>query len=291
METGKQILQTYEERWPDLWWDKQRHFAYRAWLVTKDKIWWSRFKSTLKQTKKSIMILNRLNDQERRGYGSKRPVKVFPDKSNGWDRFEVRQKYPEVKFWGDYLENLRYLSWSGVKTDWKMLDKDRLISLIRLMRKEDLIRLDPAWVVERIYDLRRFGGVDLDEGLYNWLTKYLQVGGQMKQKIKRGYFLTHVVIGESDYYLDRVDKDQWAVEELVNDFEEMMRLQVVDLMAETGVCYKIAGVEDQVDYHSLKRELRKNLNLTAGRLVRDEGDINTEEHRNIMVAMALMGWK
>lgn len=275
MDYSQQILKTFKTEWSQLSWEKQRHFAYRASLITDDLFWKEELEKLFLKTREKLDYLEDLSQQQRIDYSLNDKNRGFGrnNKSNDIGKMVLYRKRPEIVFWEDYWINYRYLARS--KGRMKLMRDVDGIGL--WMLKDDSFEQYPVWVIERIYDLYWFAGIDLRKKLEKLIN--------ILDGLNKFYALTHVVIGESDYYRQQVNTDNWAVNELVDNWNEVVELNNIDLLAEVMLCFKLAGINVDKFMPDLLTYAEENFSIVLGRLVSNVDSLNNSEHRNIVYVL------
>ncbi len=282
------ILQTFKDNWHNLDWRKQRHFAYRASLISSDHFWQKTLEETVQKTGDDLVQKNSFTVREQQEYGRRQMNKLLSVKHKIPRKWSLWRAYPETIYWEDYFASLRYWRWANHSIENFVPTREECLRIGALVQQPKVVRDNPVGTAERLFDLRYFGGIHTSETLRAlFMLEYhkAKIGSESRNKV---YFLTHVIIGESDYYRKRVSRNHWAVDALVDWFitEGKIGIFSADIWAEVGVCLLLASRIHQECQDMVHAQLLDNYDIALGRLKRESRDtLNRAEHRNIMAVL------
>ena len=282
---SEDMLNSFKKRWSELDWENKRHFSYRAARISKDDFWDKKMKSFLPMTMKEYVKLNSRNNKER--ISLEDSLSIFSaDIPSNFLKVKIQNKYPGLIYLDRLFTHYRYLYLFDLVNKVEQIKKVDLVEAIAL--DSEVLKNWPVWSIERIFDLFWFFGVDMTLKLKNTFIELYSVKSDDERfRVNYWYGLTHVVLGRSSFYRKRVD-DNWAGKLLVEGFDEIISDFSIDLASETGVCLRLCGYEDRVDFKKLEARISDEFDEEEKLILRDGfSDLNKLEHRNILSLMAL----
>jgi len=99
------ILESFQEYWNELSWEKKRHFSYRAALISDDVFWRDQLLLTILNTRKKYNEMIGYSKKDIASYLEANPY-IFSDKLNDQLKRKPIEKYPEIKYWDDLLTHI-----------------------------------------------------------------------------------------------------------------------------------------------------------------------------------------
>lgn len=104
------------------------------------------------------------------------------------------------------------------------------------------------------------------------------------------YGLTHIIIGESEYYTKHIDvsKYEWILNELMSHSEEIYTQLTLDINVEVAICMRMLGVAENMYISNVRKWIGNNFDEKCGFVSRGpEGTIFRSEHVNSIVLILL----
>jgi len=286
------ILQTFEHKWDELTWEKQRHFAYRAQLVSNHSFWINALHQCLPVTQTSFDSMANYDLSAQQEYGRSHPRLLDEHKPNDARKLVIYEHNPEIIFWGDFFNHWRYLFLLGDKERVTFrLSDEHIHHLTNLIFDKAIFSGVPVWSIECLTDMRWLMGSNKWEDVRRLCISELFEPHDEGNYWNYVYALTHVVIGESHYYTSLVSSENWAIMPLIHELEENMSHVSADIVEEIGVCIKLCGLQtartDEIIFNTVRDHFDEKMGLVNEHA---STDYNLLEHRNILAVLALSDW-
>jgi hypothetical protein len=161
-----------------------------------------------------------------------------------------------------------------------------------------MIRAWAGQLANQVYWLRQLGEAELVDdyiaalrATYPDATDEALSDQQFRNKL---YGLTHLVLAASGYYRWPVaERDhQWVFDYFRTHLDAIERRGTQDLLAEIGVCFLLAGLDDAPALQRIRERIAASVLTEHGVIPSSKGsvDLQTVEHRN-SIAILLLDWR
>ncbi len=183
-------------------------------------------------------------------------------------------------------------------------DDARLRALLRRHDFHDTVT-DPAMIrawagqlANQVYWLRQLGEAELvDDYSAAFRATYPDTGDEAlsdQQFRNKVYGLTHLVLAASGYYRWPVAEPdhEWVFDYFRTRLDAIERRGTLDLLAEVGVCFLLAGLKDAPPLQRIRERVAASVLTEHGVIPSSKGsvDLQTVEHRN-SIAILLLDWR
>lgn len=303
-----QILSTYEKRWNELSPRNRGHFALRIYRVSGNRRYLPQIRSYYEGVRGRLLhaAANLGNPEFIKTEATKRLAAI----GSGDAKHELRAKTLEPHL--EYLFHTKFLFWAYLARSWNMHQHPDLAADWAAIEKylksvpfetylmdENIIRYNTPQAVNYVFFLKFLELRDLETAFTEKFRTVLMNAEdsrlsdvEFENKI---YGLTHFIIAASDYYQRPADPEKygWVLNYFSEHFDEIVRRTKIDVIAEVGLCFKLAGLEHHpAVWKSISRIVRA---YDTGKGFIDSaqypGDLNRAEHRNIVAYMLLKDYK
>jgi hypothetical protein len=288
------IIATYTARIDELPKWKKRHFLYRAVKATgrqniQDLLIKKTKASTLESGRQVVKQYHTDYQQflikQHRRLGAYKTRKI-----NDQQKKVQWESLPDVYAFHNYLWSLYYLSLFNSQPQEIAVKKIAYI-FQQLFSHPQFIKYAVVCASNLVYLSRSFALFDAEAEFINQFQQIFTPKDIASDDIvftNYIYGLTHIVIGESFFYQQPVDKAKlkWVEQALTQHAPEIFSRLTLDVNTETALCLKMLGVP-QSDYLKLvEQRLIENFNTVEGYITREShNSFSYAEHTN---AIALL---
>lgn len=303
-----QILSTYENRWNELTPRNRGHFALRIYRVSGDSRYLPQIRSHYEGVRNHLLqaTANLGNPEFIKTEAAKRLAAI----GSGDAKHELRAKmlephleflfHTKLLFWAYLVRSWNMHQHPDLTADWPTIEKYlKSVPFETHLMDENIIRYNAPQTVNYIFFLKFLELRDLENKFTEkFRTVLMDVEDSLLSDVEfenKIYGLTHFIIAASDYYQRTVDAEKygWILNYFSEHFDEIIRRTKTDVIAEVGLCFKLAGLgHHPAAWKSISKVIQA---YDAGKGFIDSakhpGDLNRAEHRNIVAYMLLKDYK
>ena len=161
-----------------------------------------------------------------------------------------------------------------------------------------MVKAWAAQLANQVYWLRQLGEQDVvDDFITTFKKVYPDNNDSVLTKQQFGnkvYGLTHIIFAASRYYQHPINEQdyQWIYDYYRNNIDTIIERAKEDVIAEVGINFLLAGLDDDPVVLKTRKVIQKALNREHGLIpsVTGEMDLKKGEHRNVLAIM-LLDWK
>lgn len=301
LKINQQIKNTFEKNFSTLSLASQEHYALRMYRIAGLEKY---LPSIIKFFKKNLPVLvqdiQNFSDQN---YQKKRGLKLLKDfKTGGKKRRRLQKafylKNPKTKFlinlilWLQKLKNfgLDHPCFSQVQNDLKEINH------AKTFLSHQYFQIDPSEAINTIYFLKNLKIINLTPQIKPFVEQTLMSIKSPKphQYEVFIYGLTHIIINESNFYQKFVSEEKchWVLTLLENNLQQIIIRTNSDIVAEVGLCFKLARSPKKEVVKKTQEFIIKNFDEKIGFIPKNQQKkLENSEHSNILAIMLLTDFK
>ena len=293
---SQKIIDTYTIRLTELEPHKQRHFLYRALKIDNRKKLREQFKKIKENTKKEKRkIINYLkNSLKLEKENLKNLVNYKIKKINDKKKLEQWKKYISVYTYHSILWSLYYIKTLRIK--FPSFFKEKLKK--RGAKQIDIILSNPLFIkfavvsaVNCIYHSKNLLNFDKEKQFLDLFRKIFKNENKKWDDLlftNYIYGLTHIIIGASKFYTNKVSGKNWILREFKKYEKEIYEKLTLDINIEVALCYKLCSFKENEFVNKIKKRLIKNFDIKDGYIKREkDNDFSFAEHTNAIALLLL----
>ncbi|MGR5260271.1 DUF3541 domain-containing protein [Vibrio astriarenae] len=303
-DTAELIKLTYETKLDTLPLFKQGHYGLRLYRQTHNPKYIPAIENDLTR------IADRLNlfaqtvdsDEEIAAYSLKRLLGYLDDyDERSRRRYHATQWNPEYLYLGvDLLGSMARANEYGLKhqQDEKLRNILNRYDFTFFVTDRDMIQAWAAQLANQVYWLKQLGEDDYTE---LFIKRFKEVYPDHKdseltkqQYMNKLYGMTHIILADSEYYQTTVTESdhQWIYDYFRKNIENILAATKEDVIAEVGICFLLAGLDDDPVVTKSKEVIKQSVDLQQGMVPSVTGsfDFAYGEHRNVLAIM-LLDWQ
>lgn len=301
---AEQIRHTYETQLFTLPAFKAGHYGLRMYRQTLDNKYsaavWSdmaRIASTLNYMAAQVHTPDQINDY------TQQQLKRYQNRQGERNRlrYETLKSEPDYVYLGiNLLGSMARANEYGLKH----VEDEKLRSIIRrydfshYATHPALIKAWAAQLANQVYWLRQLGEQDVVKAFVQAFRQTYpdesdtQLSEQ--QYANKLYGMTHLILADSHYYQFQVKESdhQWIYDYFRTHIETIVQRAKEDILAEVGIVFLLAGLEDDPVVHKTRQALYQAYDQQTRLIPSSSGDqdIAGGEHRNVLAIM-LFDWQ
>ncbi|WEM41243.1 DUF3541 domain-containing protein [Photobacterium sp. DA100] len=301
---AERIRQTYESQLFTLPAFKMGHYGLRMYRQTQDPKYQAAIWSDMAR------VASRLNyfatevhtPEQITAYSVKRLARYDHKQDVRSDlRYEATKDKPEYFYLGvDLLGSMARANEYGLKhrEDVKLREVIRRYDFKQYATDPEMIRAWAAQLANQVYWLRQLGEQDvIDDFIAAFKETYPDSQDNKlsdQQFMNKVYGLTHIVFAATEYYQHPIKESdyQWIYDYYRANIDTILERSKEDVIAEVGINFLLAGLEDDPVVEKTRRTIQRALNRQAGIVpaVNGSTDLLDGEHRNVLAIM-LLDWQ
>lgn len=281
---------------------KRSHFAIRLFRANGDTAHLYYVHDFFESIKKGLFQdMKNFDDEE---YALKRAEFFFNDLNPaGTKKGSERQKVFSCRrtdlFYLKLIEIAHIANQIGVFQEEHQEDYQRWLDFLRkkdlksIFFDDDVFKHYSTQLIILAYQLKFNNVIDLTQDFKKKFSEVFMEKENLddydyKNKI---YTMTHFIIGASDYYQQFVPDNEfdWVLDYFIENFEEIIKRTNVDIIAEVGICLKLAGIYSGKEIERVAEYILEDFNSSKGYIPRGEGDLLYSEHANSVAYLFLAG--
>ncbi|WP_081695417.1 DUF3541 domain-containing protein [Psychromonas sp. SP041] len=298
------IRRTYEANLYTLPAFKSGHYGLRMYRQTLDNKYAASVWSDMARVASRLnMITSEIYTAEEIDIYSKKRIIDYRDEAN--ERKELRYQatiaMPEYLYLGvGLLGSMARADEYGLKhrEDKKLREVIRRYDFTKYVTDEKMVKAWAAQLANQVYWLRQLGEQNVVEDFITTLRKVYPDNNDSKlsdqQFGNKIYGLTHIIFAASGYYQHPINEQdyQWLYDYYRNNIDIIIERAKEDVIAEVGINFLLAGLDDDPVVLKTRKAIQKALNREHGLVpsVTGEVDLKKGEHRNVLAIM-LLDWK
>ncbi len=298
------IRHTYETNLYTLPAFKSSHYGLRMYRQTLDHKYapavWS---DMARVTSRLNMFADQVHTAEQIQSYSEKRIENYRDDSNQRTvlRYQATKLMPEYLYLGvGLLGSMARADEYGLKhrDDKKLREVIRRYDFAKYVTDESMVKAWAAQLANQVYWLRQLGEQDVvDDFITTFKKVYPDNNDSVLTKQQFGnkvYGLTHIIFAASRYYQHPINEQdyQWIYDYYRNNIDTIIERAKEDVIAEVGINFLLAGLDDDPVVLKTRKVIQKALNREHGLIpsVTGEMDLKKGEHRNVLAIM-LLDWK
>jgi hypothetical protein len=299
------ISQKYEFQLPNLDPSIKKHYAVRKYRITGDSSYIPFIIEDL-----NITLTTLQNDSQHFSdsiYISQREQELFEKMNQKTRKGKLRRALfkdnRKMLFYLNFLYNTNTIADYNLD---KSISKNLLESCLLQLKQIDYhtfltdtttLRVYAAQAVNYVYYLQQLKITDFRDDYINVFQQIFpdSLDSKLSNKEFRDkiYGLTHFIISASRYYQEPVDsiRFKWIFQYFDKNIKKILKKCTPDIIAEVGICYKLAGYQNHKPLLRCIKKVIKSFNKKHSMILSPKGnsDISKGEHRNILAIM-LLSW-
>ena len=298
------IRHTYETNLYTLPAFKSGHYGLRMYRQTLDNKYAPAVWSDMARVASRLnMFSEQVHTPEQiQSYSDKR-IEDYRDDSNQRTtlRYQVTKNMPEYLYLGvGLLGSMARADEYGLKhhEDKKLREVIRRYDFTKYVTDENMVKAWAAQLANQVYWLRQLGEQDVvDDFIATFKKVYPDNNDSFLSEQQFGnkvYGLTHIIFAASRYYQHPINEQdyQWIYDYYRNNIDTIIERAKEDVIAEVGINFLLAGLDDDPVVLKTRKVIQKALNREHGLIpsVTGEMDLKKGEHRNVLAIM-LLDWK
>lgn len=293
------IVQTYLSSLDSLSDKHKRHFLYRASLSSPENI---KVNSLFNKIGREIT----LNENEfflkhfKSNYDF--VVKTFQDrlidttsiKRNDESKYKISLKYIHIYAFSELLLTLFYMKIFDINFDIEdYIEIDSIETILdNLLKSTEYILHSSSSSSNIVYYTKNLGLQDIETAyIKRFKDAFNGINTSSPDFDNYIYGLTHIIIGESNYYRKRIDaeKFKWVFEIFDNFQDDIKHNLSLDINTEVALSYLLGGIQNKY-IDSIKDKLMQNFSSSQGFIQgNDTNSIKSNEHTNA-IALVLFNF-
>lgn len=159
----------------------------------------------------------------------------------------------------------------------------------------EIIRAYGSRTSNTVYYLKNLGIVDLESDYTKAFKRAFQTSPVTRTVLLNEiYGLTHIIIGDSQYYQHTVspEKHAWILTIFRERLSEIIKNTTPDVIAEVGICFRLTGSSDDPALVKIQDYLRRQISPWRGIIVSPSSKkLARLEHRNAVAYLAMSDYK
>ncbi|MBU0976344.1 MAG: DUF3541 domain-containing protein [Patescibacteria group bacterium] len=296
VETLKSRFESELEKFPL---GKQWHYSERLYRTTGNKKYIKNIrKYWIQRTRSFHDLINALNDDSRqKTLGRKYVESLKKYKSPRLQkRVPIYREIPEFKYFQELIWFLNRAKDYKIKKNFSptllkdTADKLKSINFREYFNNQILMKFDPVQTVNTLFFLKNLGIADYTTESLDLIKKLFESPKTREEYQNKLYSFTHIIISDSRYYQQFIDQEKysWIYNFLEDEIPDILKLKNNDIIAEIGLCYKLAKIEN-ASLKKIKILISNELDNQGGILLRDKQEKSLEkiEHRNVLAILLL----
>lgn len=298
------IRHTYEANLYTLPAFKSGHYGLRMYRQTLDEKYAPAVWSDMARVASRLnMFAYQVHTPEQIQSYSEKRIEDYRDDSNQRTtlRYQVTKNMPEYLYLGvGLLGSMARADEYGLKhrEDKKLREVIRRYDFTKYVTDESMVKAWAAQLANQVYWLRQLGEQDV---VADFITTFKKVYPDNNDGIlsdqqfgNKVYGLTHIIFAASSYYQHPINEQdyQWVYDYYRNNIGTIIERAKEDVIAEVGINFLLAGLDDDPVVLKTRKVIQKALNREYGLVPSVTGDIDLKggEHRNVLAIM-LLDWK
>lgn len=303
-DTAELIKVTYETRLDELPQFKKGHYGLRLYRQTHDPRYISAIESDLTRIATRLELFANTIDTEEEiaQYSLKRLLGYLDDyDERSRRRYHATQWTPEYLYLGvDLLGSMARANEYGLKhkQDEKLRTILKQYDFRFFVTDRDMIQAWAAQLANQVYWLKQLGEEDYTQ---LFVRRFKEVYPDNKdqeltkqQFMNKLYGMTHIILADSEYYQRPVEESdhQWIFDYFRDNQDQILSATKEDVIAEVGICFLLAGLEEDPFVTQAREAIRQSVDLQQGMVPSETGsfDFAYGEHRNVLAIM-LLDWQ
>ena len=298
------IRHTYETNLYTLPAFKSGHYGLRMYRQTLDNKYAPAVWSDMARVASRLnMFADQVHTAEQIQSYSEKRIENYRDDSNQRTalRYQATKLMPEYLYLGvGLLGSMARADEYGLKhrDDKKLREVIRRYDFTKYVTDEGMVKAWAAQLANQVYWLRQLGEQDVvDDFITTFKKVYPDNNDSVLTKQQFGnkvYGLTHIIFAASRYYQHPINEQdyQWIYDYYRNNIDTIIERAKEDVIAEVGINFLLAGLDDDPVVLKTRKVIQKALNREHGLIpsVTGEMDLKKGEHRNVLAIM-LLDWK
>ena len=298
------IRHTYETNLYTLPAFKSGHYGLRMYRQTLDNKYAPAVWSDMARVASRLnMFADQVHTAEQIQSYSEKRIENYRDDSNQRTvlRYQATKLMPEYLYLGvGLLGSMARADEYGLKhrDDKKLREVIRRYDFAKYVTDESMVKAWAAQLANQVYWLRQLGEQDVvDDFITTFKKVYPDNNDSVLTKQQFGnkvYGLTHIIFAASRYYQHPINEQdyQWIYDYYRNNIDTIIERAKEDVIAEVGINFLLAGLDDDPVVLKTRKVIQKALNREHGLIpsVTGEMDLKKGEHRNVLAIM-LLDWK
>ena len=293
---SREIIETYEKNIINIKYKYVGHFFERAMILTQDERHMNTAAQYLYVTK--VFHLPRHLEHLRK---NTIPKTVSINKKKNY-RNEVRRllykKEPRLPFYHDVIFDLHFLNNYGlsktiVPKTFQAIAKElqkREKELRKFLLSKEIIQIDSSYAANSVFLMKHLGIMNLENDyLKSFKEIYLDKNLKLKNTLEDWqyqsliYILTHIIIADSRFYYQFVNKHEWVIKFFSENLDEIFKRTNLDIQSEVALCYRLTRTEKKFakGYKKALAHIEKNWSRA---LLKSEV-LGKKEHTNSIVML------
>ncbi|WP_160063944.1 DUF3541 domain-containing protein [Psychromonas sp. L1A2] len=298
------IRHTYETNLYTLPAFKSGHYGLRMYRQTLDNKYAPAVWSDMARVASRLnMFADQVHTAEQIQSYSEKRIENYRDDSNQRTalRYQATKLMPEYLYLGvGLLGSMARANEYGLKhrDDKKLREVIRRYDFAKYVTDESMVKAWAAQLANQVYWLRQLGEQDVVDDFITTFKKVYPDNNDSvltKQQFEnKVYGLTHIIFAASRYYQHPINEQdyQWIYDYYRNNIDTIIERAKEDVIAEVGINFLLAGLDDDPVVLKTRKVIQKALNREHGLIpsVTGEMDLKKGEHRNVLAIM-LLDWK
>ncbi len=298
------IRETYESQLYTLPAFKEGHYALRMYRQTSNEKYRSAIWSDLARVASRLSkYANDIHTPEQIYLYTQKRLERYLNKDDVRSklRYMVTKHNPEYFYLGvGLLGSMARANEYGLKhqQDEKLREIIRRYDFSKYVQDEGMIKAWAAQLANQVYWLRQLGEQDVvDVFIDSFRTVYPDDKDEFLTNQQYGnklYGMTHIIFADSEYYQHKVSEaeHQWIFDYFRNNIETILVKAKEDIIAEVGISFLLAGLEDDPVVEKTRQHIREAIDRDKGMIPSTTGDFDLTygEHRNVLAIM-LLDWQ
>ncbi|MEL0660997.1 DUF3541 domain-containing protein [Psychromonas arctica] len=298
------IRHTYEANLYSLPAFKSGHYGLRMYRQTLDDKYAPAVWSDMARVASRLnMFSEQVHTAEQIQSYSEKRIENYRDDSNQRTvlRYQATKLMPEYLYLGvGLLGSMARADEYGLKhrEDKKLREVIHRYDFTKYVIDENMVKAWAAQLANQVYWLRQLGEQDVvDDFIATFKKVYPDNNDSFLSEQQFGnkvYGLTHIIFAASRYYQDPINEQdyQWIYDYYRNNIDTIIERAKEDVIAEVGINFLLAGLDDDPVVLKTRKVIQKALNREHGLIpsVTGEMDLKKGEHRNVLAIM-LLDWK
>lgn len=298
---SQKIINAYEKNIKHLPADKAAHFFSRAFKV-------SRLKKHENILAESFFKIKTLNIKKSLGaiksgkFEYSPPAEIKSERQG--ERVCLYIKNPKLFFFDELLNDLFFIHKYNLEG---IFLKKELREIYCFLKKQDFEKLylkkenilkDNSYTINAIFYLKHLEICDFSEKALQIIKDlYFNEKMELDKKLEQYefksfiYSLTHIVIADSKYYSRNVKGYNWIVGYFINNLDFIMKNVTLDILAEVGLCIKIAQKEKQYSKEMIRIKKYIKKEFVLKKILREKNYLIKKEHTASIITMLFSGKK
>lgn len=298
------IRQTYEQQLFTLSAFKEGHYGLRMYRQTLDDKYAAAVWTDMARVASRLnRFAAEVNTPEQILLYSEQRVSSYVGETDerSMRRYNVTKHMPEYLYLGvGLLGSMARANEYGLKhqQDDKLRAVLRRYDFAKYATNQEMIKAWAAQLANQVYWLRQLGEQDVVAPFTQAFKQAYPDSEDKKlssqQYDNKLYGMTHIIFGDSEYYQHQVSEQQhqWIYDYFRANIDTILRRSKEDVIAEVGITFLLAGLEDDPVVEKTRRAIQQSIDLNKGMIPSVSGDFDVSygEHRNVLAIM-LLDWQ